>query len=140
MIDRDGVELAADELEKFKDLPLVTGEDAGKNVASLLDLLKAEPGVAFNVASAARVGARRWDLHLKNGTVVMLPEQEAELALARLARAQATKHILDKNIAVIDLRLPDMLVVQPGLKEGNELNNKKTIEAESKNEKQKNPT
>jgi cell division protein FtsQ len=113
LIDADGVILSSDNLDAYGDLPLVVGDDAGKTAAALFALLKAEPEISSEIASAARVGDRRWDLHLKNGVVVMLPAQDAELALARLARVEARDKILSKDILRIDLRLPDKMVVEP---------------------------
>ena len=111
VIDADGAALTTDDLSAYGDLPLVVGEDAPKNAAALFELLKSEPVIAAQFASAVRIGARRWDLHLKNGMVVMLPAEDEGLALARLAHAA---DLLSKNIARIDLRLPNRLVVAPG--------------------------
>jgi cell division protein FtsQ len=113
LIDADGVALEGD-ADEWKDLPAVTGADAPANAAALLALLGAEPALAAQTEFAARVGGRRWDLHLKNGVVVMLPEKDAGLALARLARAAAREGLLARNILRVDLRLPDRLVVAPG--------------------------
>lgn len=120
LVDAEGVVLATDGLAEYGDLPLVVGENAPAAAASLLEILRAEPEIESQVASAARIGARRWDLHLKNGIVVMLPASDEGLALARLARAAGKAALLSKNIARIDLRLPDRLVVKPGVKDNKE--------------------
>jgi cell division protein FtsQ len=114
VVDEDGVVLPGADLSAFGNLPLVVGEGAASAAAALLDMLRAEPSIASMVASAARIGVRRWDLHLKNGVVVMLPAADEGLALARLARAQQKTALLDKPIMRVDLRLPDRLVVRPG--------------------------
>jgi len=111
VVDDSGAVLAADNIDAYKGLPLVVGADAGKYAGALITMLKAEPSVAEMVSSAARVGSRRWDLHLKNGVVVMLPEKDAELALSRLARVEEKNHIFGKSITTVDLRLPDRMVV-----------------------------
>ncbi len=113
LIDAEGAVLATGGLENFRDLPLVVGEDAPQHVTQLLTLLRAEPEVAEEMASAVRIGQRRWDLHLKNNTLVKLPEDNTGLALSRLARAQKESNIFDKNIATIDLRLPEKFVIDP---------------------------
>lgn len=112
LIDEGGRTLASRDLGEFQSLPLVVGEDAPEHAAALLKLLAAEPDVMKQLQSAVRVGARRWDLRLKNGINVKLPETEAELALARLA--VETDGLLTKNIVTIDLRLPEQITVQPG--------------------------
>lgn len=110
VIDAEGAVLT-DEIEPYGALPLVAGRGAETEAGALLELLRAEPSIGSQVVSAARVGGRRWDLRLKDGVTVMLPEKDPELALARLARS---KELLAKNVARVDLRLPARLVVEPG--------------------------
>ena len=50
---------------------------------------------------------------MTNGTDVMLPEGHETEALARLAELQASNALLDRPLAVVDMRLPDRLVVRP---------------------------
>lgn len=113
VIDREGVVLASDDLSDYKSLPLAVGQDAAQHVAELLGFLDAVPVIANQLDSAARTGSRRWDLRLKNGIAVKLPEQDAELALSYLGTLEEQKHILDKAIVSIDLRLPEKMVVTP---------------------------
>jgi cell division protein FtsQ len=113
LIDQEGIVLAADNLDNWQHLPLVVGADAPKHVMELVNLLAAEPVIAADFASATRVGSRRWDLRLKNGVAVKLPEQDMELALRRLALMEEQKNILGRNITGIDLRQPDKMVVTP---------------------------
>jgi cell division protein FtsQ len=128
LIDQEGAVLTAENLSPWKSLPLVVGEDAPKHIAELAGLLNAEPVIAGALGSAVRINNRRWDLHLQNGMVVKLPEQDSELALRRLVTLQAQKKIFDRNIAAIDLRQPERLMVTPiALKEDvTPKNNKKT--------------
>jgi cell division protein FtsQ len=113
LIDAQGHVLHGGDLSAWRHLPLVVGETAPAHVSDILSLLQAEPAVARVAASATRIGSRRWDLHLKNGMDVRLPEYDAELALSRLAQAIAAEGLLQKDIKVVDLRLPDRLVVGP---------------------------
>jgi cell division protein FtsQ len=113
LIDDEGRTLTSDNLDEFQSLPLVVGEDAPEHTADLLKLLGAEPSVADRIASAVRVGGRRWDLRLKNGMTVKLPEKDAELALSRLAKEEADRRLFNRQITSIDLRLPDEMVVEP---------------------------
>ena len=59
-----------------------------------------------------RVGERRWDLKLKNGMLVHLPEKDLGYAFRRLADEQLENDIFSRNISTIDLREPDRLIVQ----------------------------
>jgi cell division protein FtsQ len=114
VIDSGGTVIDSGDLDPYKDLPMVVGDDAGKTAAALFALLNAEPTIATRISSAVRVGGRRWDLHLKNGMIVMLPAQNTGLALAKLARAQTRDKILGRNIVRIDLRLENKFVIEPG--------------------------
>ena len=113
VIDQDGIVLTDHDLDRFKSLPMVVGEDAPQHVAELVGLLNAEPEIAHYLEAAVRVGHRRWNLQLKNHLLVKLPEKNVELALRRLVLAQQQQGLFDKNISVVDLRLPDRMVVEP---------------------------
>jgi len=112
LIDLEGETIVERGLERFADLPIVVGPDAPSNAADLMDTLKLEPGLFAQVQAAVRVGGRRWDVKLKNGVTVNLPENDARASWARLARLAAQHRLLDRDIRVIDLRLPDRLVVR----------------------------
>jgi cell division protein FtsQ len=59
-----------------------------------------------------RVGERRWNLQLKNGITIMLPEGHEAAALARLGTLQTDQALLDRPLVFIDMRLPDRLAVR----------------------------
>lgn len=113
VIDHTGRVLTSKNLRNYKDLPLVVGENAPENVAEILQYLKAEPEIAQKIESATRIGNRRWDLKMKNGLTVKLPERETEYALRKLVLQQKKHGIFEKNIATIDLRVPDQIAVEP---------------------------
>ena len=113
LIDHDGQVVANEDVATFAELPLVVGVGAPKAAAALLDALAAQPQIRAHVAAAVRVGERRWNLRLKAGGDVMLPEDAEVAALARLAELQQADDLLDRPLADIDMRLPDRLVVRP---------------------------
>lgn len=113
VIDIDGHVLTEENLDGWKHLPLVVGEHAPQDVAALLGLLHAEPDIAGALAAAVRIGNRRWDLRLKNGLLVKLPEKDVELALRQLARMDKTENMLARDVSHIDLRIAGKLVVEP---------------------------
>jgi cell division protein FtsQ len=116
LVDATGAVLTAEGLEGYKDLPLVVGEDAAQHAAQLIRLLQAEPEICSRLVSAQRVGARRWDLRLKNNVLIRLPEKNVGYALRRAAVQQEKNALFDKPVVTIDLRLPDRLVVKTGHK------------------------
>lgn len=94
---------------------LVVGEDAPQYTPQLIEELNKYPLIAKRVLSAVRVGNRRWDLYLndvENGLVVRLPETDIETALKRLQEFNETGQILERDLNVIDLKLPDRLIVR----------------------------
>jgi cell division protein FtsQ len=113
VIDAEGRVLTGDGLDAFQGLPLLVGEDAPLHAGELLALLAVQPTLGPEISAAVRVGGRRWDLKLKNGILVRLPEAEAELALARLARGQQRDGLLNKDVTVIDLRFAGETVIEP---------------------------
>jgi cell division protein FtsQ len=111
-IDRDGVAVPNDQAGGFGNLLVLVGSDAPKAGAALLDMLATEPELAPHVAAAVRVGGRRWNLRLDSGIDVALPEDDAVAAWHRLAALERSDGILERDIEMVDLRLPDRLVVR----------------------------
>jgi cell division protein FtsQ len=112
LIDADGIVLTDHKLERFKELIVVTGKDVPQRTAALIALLSAEPEIKKHVEAAALIGGRRWDLTLKSGAVVKLPEQEMEFALRRLAVMHEQEELLTKNVKTIDVREDSRMTVR----------------------------
>lgn len=70
------------------------------------------PALTERVDAATWVGGRRWDIRLKSGAMIKLPEKDAAYALNRLVKQHETEGILDKRLKVIDIRGRDRIVVQ----------------------------
>ena len=64
------------------------------------------------VKAAVRVGGRRWNLRLKGGIDVRLPENNTAAAWTRLAKYEKSHQVLERNIRILDLRIPDRLIVR----------------------------
>jgi cell division protein FtsQ len=58
------------------------------------------------------VGERRWNLRLKNGMDVRLPESDMATALERLVALDREKNLITRDIVTIDLRLADRVTVR----------------------------
>ena len=93
-------------------LPLVVGRGAETRAKEFLVLLARFPDVRDNVLALILIAERRWNLRLKNGIDVRLPEQDAEAALAELVALDHDKKLMTRDIAAIDLRLPDRVTVR----------------------------
>ncbi len=112
VIDRDGKVVATDNVGAFGRLPLVVGPGADRAAAAMVDLLRTAPEVMERVHALVRVGDRRWNLRLRQGTDVLLPEGHDRAAIGRLAELHARQGLLDRPLAAIDLRQPDKLVLR----------------------------
>ena len=112
LIDREGGVIPVGDLSHFARLPTVVGEDAAKHAAELLAMLARQPELAARVTAAVRVDDRRWNLRLDNAIDVLLPEEEAAAAWARLAALERSDSLLQRNIKTVDMRLPDRLVLR----------------------------
>ena len=113
LIDRSGQVVTNRQVAAFHDLPLVVGPGAPAATAELLDALTKRPALAARMMAGVWVADRRWDLHLRNGIDVMLPERHIDAALDRLMQLQQDHQVLDRPLAAIDMRLPDRLVFRP---------------------------
>jgi cell division protein FtsQ len=111
LIARDGTVLESDIGSKAADLPLVVGIGAEKSAAALLDLIERFPSIREVVRAGVLIAERRWNLRLKNGIDVRLPEEDPALALERLVELDRRKQIMTRDLTVIDLRVPDRVVV-----------------------------
>jgi len=58
------------------------------------------------------VAERRWNLRLKDGMEIMLPENDTERALRILVDLDRNRKILSRDIVAVDLRLPDRVTVR----------------------------
>jgi cell division protein FtsQ len=113
LIDRDGTVIPVSDLSRFAKLPTVVGGDqARRGAADLMDLLASEPDLASRVTAAVLVGDRRWNLRIDNAIEVMLPEDDAASAWARLAKLERTSRLLQRDVQTVDMRLPDRLVMR----------------------------
>lgn len=116
LIDAEGEVILNDGLENYSDLLMVVGNGAETEALALIALIGTEPALMQQVKAATWIGGRRWNVHLKGDIVVRLPEDDAQSAWTRLAEYHKNHRVLDKNVTVLDLRIPDRLIVKTGPK------------------------
>jgi cell division protein FtsQ len=112
LIAADGTVLEPFVPQRFAALPQVVGPGAERAAQDFLALIARYPDIADSVEASVLVAERRWNLHLKNGVEVLLPEREPERALATLTDLNRTKKLLARDIVVVDLRLADRVTVR----------------------------
>jgi len=122
LIDDKGEVILRKGLRRFSDLVVVVGEDAPRHASGLFQLLATAPELVPTVKAAVWVGGRRWNLRLKGGIDVRLPEDNPAAAWVRLAEYEKVHRVLERDVQVLDLRIPDRLIVRktprPGTKSG----------------------
>jgi len=108
----DGAVLEPYVSRRFVTLPLVVGKGAEVSAKDFLALLDRYPQVRSVTKAAIFVGERRWNLRLKDGLDVRLPENDVGNALASLSKLDKEDRLFSRDIVAVDLRLPDRLTVQ----------------------------
>src|SRR6478736_2124631 len=108
----DGAVLEPYVARRFVSLPLVVGKGAQTRARDFLALLARYPQVHAATKAAVFVGERRWNLRLKDGLDVRLPENDVGNALAALSKLDKEDKLFSRDIVAVDLRLPDRLTVQ----------------------------
>jgi cell division protein FtsQ len=108
----DGTVLEPYVLRRYANLPLVVGGGAEIRAKEFLALLDRRPELRANVRASVLVAERRWNLRLKNGVDVRLPEFDLEHALDQLAVLERASKLSGRDIASIDLRLTDRITVR----------------------------
>ena len=93
-------------------LPLVVGVGAAARAKEILGLLERYPDLRDQVRASVLIAERRWNLRLRNGLDIRLPETGVEQALTTLVALDRDKKLLSRDIVALDLRLPDRVTVQ----------------------------
>lgn len=112
LVDQDGNVIANADIGDYPFLPQVVGDGAPAATPDLLRVLAGEPALQAHVTASVRVGGRRWDIHLDNGIVVALPENNAASAWHHLAALDRSDGLLERDVQIVDMRLPDRVVLR----------------------------
>ena len=112
LVSRAGKVIETADLGRYSRLLVIVGDNAPERAEALFDLLAREPKLKDRVTAAVFVGKRRWNLRFDNGVDVKLPEENPAAAWSRLAELQNQYGLLEKDVRIIDLRLPDQVVLR----------------------------
>lgn len=113
VIDSRGQVITGADARRYPNLPLVVGKGADVAAGDILPLLNQRPRLMGRIDALVRVDERRWDLRLKDGSLIQLPATEQEAALIRLDALDQRERLLDLGFARVDLRTPDEVAVRP---------------------------
>ena len=112
VIERSGAVIAPFSGGKQALLPLIIGTGAPAKAPDFVAKIQKFPELAARVKGYIRIGERRWDLKLENGITIKLPEDGEDQAIADLVRMDHDNGLLTRDIAAVDMRISDRLVVQ----------------------------
>ena len=98
--------------EHFSDLPVITGEGAENAASQATAIFKSIYMNLDQVRGLVFVGQRRWNIIMKSGQVIMLPENNPEQAIQKILLLDKTEQILSRQIAVFDFRLPSRITLR----------------------------
>ncbi len=112
LIDEQGEIILREGLARFSDLLVVVGEQAPLEAKRLIETLNTQPDLLSMVQAAVWVGGRRWNLRLTGDIDVRLPEGDPAAAWTRLAEYEKAHRVLERDVQVLDLRIPDRLIVR----------------------------
>lgn len=112
VIDAKGQVISDDVDGRYANLLMLVGHGAQYRGAEILAALDGVPELRSRVRAARLVSDRRWDLLLENGITVRLPEADVARALDDVMRMDSETGLLTRDITVVDIRLPDRVVVR----------------------------
>jgi cell division protein FtsQ len=108
LVDMDGKQIALDS-GNYPELPLIVGEGANDDALIMLKSMERYDLVKKDLAALSRIGDRRWDLIYYTGLRVQLPENGVAQALDQLTLYQERYALLDRDVTLIDLRVPGLV-------------------------------
>lgn len=112
VIEEDGRVIAPLTNMAHLDLPLLVGNGADKRASQFIAEMAMHPDLASQVKAYIRVADRRWDLMLKNGVTLRLPEENLDAAIVKVMRADEEQGLFGKDILAVDLRQSDRMVLK----------------------------
>lgn len=112
LIDMNGAVIREVGAYEYSNLPLIVGAGAPGAAADILKALSGAPEIAERTSALVRVGERRWNVRLKNGVDIRLPDENFTAALDAASTLQAANGVLDQPLEYIDLRDPERMTVR----------------------------
>jgi cell division protein FtsQ len=112
IVDKDGNQIG-DDGSAYPDLPLIIGDGASDDAQVMIRALSKFDKLKQGLAALSRIGDRRWDMIYQTGMRVQLPESGVAQALKQLDSFEKNFQIMERDVTVIDLRVPGMVALMP---------------------------
>jgi len=111
LITKNGEIISTANIIKFKiNLPIIHGNDANKNANSILKILETNKVLTKNIWSLDYINNRRWNLHFKQGIIVLLPSEGVLRAWNEIIKLQKNYDVLNLGLTELDLRNPNKIL------------------------------
>lgn len=98
--------------DRYARLPFVVGPGAAERAKEFVELINGQPGIADRVRAGVLISGERWNVVLDGGIELMLPIDKPAAALATVATLDAEKKLLSREIAAVDMRIPNQMIVR----------------------------
>ena len=112
VVDATGEQIGEDR-GAYGDLPLVVGDGANDDALVMIRALDQYPVLKEGLVALSRIADRRWDMIYDTGLRIQLPELGVARALRNLVMYQNDYQLLDRDVTIIDLRVPSLVAVRP---------------------------
>ncbi|HEV7717526.1 MAG TPA: FtsQ-type POTRA domain-containing protein [Arsenicitalea sp.] len=112
VVDKDGEQIG-DDGAAYSELPLVIGDGAADDAQAMIHALSRFDDLKKGLAALSRIGDRRWDMIYDTGLRVQLPETGVVQALNQLETFEKNYQLLERDVTLIDLRVPTIMALLP---------------------------
>ena len=116
LVDAAGEQIGEDR-GAWVDLPLVIGDGAADDALIIIRALEQFEGLKAHLVAVSRIADRRWDLIYDTGLRIQLPETGVAQALRQLLLLDEKFQLLDRDVTIVDLRVPGLLALKPAIRE-----------------------
>ncbi len=90
----------------------LAGKGAFEASVELLNIVADSSDLFSEIALAKRISMRRWDIYLKNGLLVKMPENHSTYAWQEITKLARQDDLFTYNVKIIDLRVDDRVTLQ----------------------------
>ncbi|MBN8553412.1 MAG: cell division protein FtsQ/DivIB [Caulobacterales bacterium] len=113
VVDANGTVIPGADPGRFSELPLLVGAGANQAAPDLIPLVQRWPRLRDRLDAAVWVDGRRWNLLLRDGSVIQLPAEGLDEAFVQLEAMDQAQRLLDLGFARVDMRVAGNVAIEP---------------------------